>query len=242
MSAFSSLTSSPPPLACNSRWVCLPHPPLPATSPTPRHPSPASADAVWNGFSVRLPSLLATRMPGSVRALGYSACFWPPWNAWGVAQLYRSSRCLVPGAYAVHLWETKVWASLLSTLTPDRLATDHTCFSRAALAVLNGSFDYSPAQLRPAERAEEAVDVSLSRPLLDLLLDGPPGGPLSPEGASDEGLWREAVPRSGGSGAGGNGGCVDTAGAVACRTWAELGECEKNVAFMRERCHRACGC
>jgi hypothetical protein len=186
-------------------------------------------------------------MPGAVHALGYTDCFWPPWNPWGVAQLYRSSRCLVPGAYAVHLWETKVWAPLLSTLTPQHLAIDQTCFGRMARAVLDGSFDFSAAQLRPTERTEEAIDVSLSRPLLDLLLDGAPGVASSAQGASATGAsggdtGQEPLPRGVGAEGKGISGCVDTAGAVACRTWAELGECERNAAFMFERCRRACGC
>ncbi|EOD17055.1 hypothetical protein EMIHUDRAFT_244523 [Emiliania huxleyi CCMP1516] len=72
----------------------------------------AFSDAVWNGFSVRLPSRLAaaapSSAPSSVRVLAYGAFYWPPWNPWGVAQLYRSERCLLRGGYAVHLWETKL--------------------------------------------------------------------------------------------------------------------------------------
>ena len=30
------------------------------------------------------------------------------WTPWGIAQLYRTPRCLLPNASAVHLWETKV--------------------------------------------------------------------------------------------------------------------------------------
>lgn len=96
-------------------------PTLPLTSPQPpptrprraRPPSPrydeyrSFSDAVWNEFSVRLPSRLAADHPGSVRQLGYGAFYWPPWNTWGIAQLYRSGRCLLPEAFAVHLWETK---------------------------------------------------------------------------------------------------------------------------------------
>jgi hypothetical protein len=84
--------------------------------------------------------------------------------------------------------------------------------------------------------------VPLSRPLLDLLLHRAPNGPALAEGELGGGTGQELMPHSGGGAVGGVGRCVDTAGAVACRTWAELGECEDNAAFMRERCHRACGC
>ena len=72
------------------------------------------SDAVWNGFSVRLPMELAIDFPGTIRLLNYTSFYWPPWNPWGIAQLYRTRRCLVPGAYAVHLWETKMCALALS--------------------------------------------------------------------------------------------------------------------------------
>ena len=52
-----------------------------------------------------------------------------------MAQLYRSERCLLRGAFAVHLWETKVWASLLSTLTPERLETEVSIYLSIYLSV-----------------------------------------------------------------------------------------------------------
>lgn len=99
---------------------------------------------IWNGFSVRLPMKLAnaeaerTRTsaahaatPGSgVRLLGYTAFYWPPWSPWGVAQLYRTPRCVVPGSHAVHLWETKVWTTLLGSLTPDAVRRRSSCFEK----------------------------------------------------------------------------------------------------------------
>ena len=42
---------------------------------------------------------------------------------------------LPPAArYAVHLWETKVWRSLLSSLSPAKLEAHGSCFAKAALA------------------------------------------------------------------------------------------------------------
>ena len=50
------------------------------------------SDQIWNGFSVRLPMEMAVAHPGSVRLLDYTAFYWPPWNPWGVAQIYRVRR------------------------------------------------------------------------------------------------------------------------------------------------------
>jgi hypothetical protein len=69
------------------------------------------SDAVWNKFSVRLPSQLARAMPDAVHVVGYDTFYWPPWNPWGIAQLYRTARCLMPGAVGVHLWETKMFVT-----------------------------------------------------------------------------------------------------------------------------------
>ena len=68
---------------------------------------------VWNGFSVRLPSLLAMRaeLAPTVHALDYDVFYWPPWNPWGIAQLYRTPTCIMAEQQAVHLWETKVDAN-----------------------------------------------------------------------------------------------------------------------------------
>lgn len=180
----------------------------------------AFSDAVWNGFSVRLPSRLAAAAPSSVRVLAYGAFYWPPWNPWGVAQLYRSERCLLRGGYAVHLWETKVWRSLLSSLSPAKLEAHGSCFAKAALAVLRGTFNYTPATLRPGERAEESLTVSLSRPLAELLLT-PADGAVA-------------------SAAGGGQPCGDDAG-EACAGWAGAGECSRNPGFMERSCRRSCG-
>ena len=66
------------------------------------------SDAVWNGFSLRLPFELAQQMPDAVHTVGYSKFYWPPWNPWGIAQLYRTPTCILAEQLAVHLWETKV--------------------------------------------------------------------------------------------------------------------------------------
>ena len=72
-------------------------------------------------FSVRLPMELAIAKPGLIALLDYTSFYWPPWNPWGVAQLYRSSRCMMPNSMGVHLWETKMWARYL---TPHRTASE----------------------------------------------------------------------------------------------------------------------
>ena len=210
-------------------------------------PTRLVSDAVWNAFSVRLPLELASRMPGAVHVLSYTDFYWPPWSRWGLSQLYATSRCLLPTAYGVHLWETKMWASLLSSLTPAMLEQEDTCFGAAARAVLSGSFNFSVAHLRLGEMAEESLTVALSRPLLDLLTGQPdssghahsrPEQPLlAEETGRDKADHDERVGRLDE-----RKGCADIAGAVACRTWAELGECQKNPEFMLQSCRRTCGC
>jgi len=175
------------------------------------------SDHVWNGFSVRFPLKLALEMPTAVHVLDYGAFYWPPWNAWGVAQLYRSSRCLLRGATAVHLWETKVWRTLLSELTPEDLHAQTSCFANMARAVLSGSYDFETATLRPGELAEENVAVLHSTSLLTHLLGAPtPRGPVVNLAA-----------------------CENLSGND-CVAWAKAGECEKNPQFMQVSCRRAC--
>lgn len=59
----------------------------------------AFSDVIWNGFSVRLPMELASQLgPSAIRLLDYTAFYWPPWNPWGVAQLYRTPRCMLPSS------------------------------------------------------------------------------------------------------------------------------------------------
>ena len=53
------------------------------------------SDAVWNGFSLRLPFELAQQMPGAVHTLDYTSFYWPPWSPWGIAQLYRTPTCIM---------------------------------------------------------------------------------------------------------------------------------------------------
>jgi len=178
------------------------------------------SDAVWNGFSVRLPSQIALRSDSpSVHVLDYAAFYWPPWNPWGIAQLYRTPTCLLPNAYAVHLWETKVWKTLLSTLSTAQVTAADTCFTRIASAILSDSFDFSSAIIGASERAAEGVTVVSSRPLLSQI------GDFSAYGAPEPLAELPA--------------CLDVAGNL-CRTWADAGECSKNPAFMRAQCARSC--
>ena len=112
---------------------------------------------------------LAVASPGSVHLLDYGAFYWPPWTPWGVAQLYRTPRCILPAAYAVHLWETKMWRSLLGNLRPETLAPRDTCFARLAAAVHNGSFAFGDALLGPDEPADTASTLVSSSSLLQQL-------------------------------------------------------------------------
>ncbi len=59
------------------------------------------SDAVWNGFSLRLPFELAQQMPGAVHTLDYTSFYWPPWSPWGIAQLYRTPTCIMAKQSAV---------------------------------------------------------------------------------------------------------------------------------------------
>jgi hypothetical protein len=120
-----------------------------------------------------LPFQLARRQPpGSVRVLDYSSFYWPPWSDWGLAQLYRTGRCLLPGSSAVHLWETKMWRSLLGHLAPHDVERGASCFARSMAAVLGGSYDFSSARLEPGELAEEEIVSVSSRPLSVVALGG----------------------------------------------------------------------
>ena len=192
------------------------------------------SDAVWNGFSVRLPMEMAIAKPGSVNLLPYTALYWPPWNPWGVAQIYRSARCMMPESIGLHLWETKMWASLLSKLQPEAVRKRDTCFTRLAAAVLDGSFDFSSATLGVQEPAEVVDTVVRERDLAALLDEAPFGerdvGPARPAELS---RFQGMV-----SGAADGMVCADLD--ANCGAWAAAGECAKNAAFMREKCLRAC--
>jgi hypothetical protein len=114
----------------------------------------------------------ALKAPERVEALPYTAFYWPPWTPWGIAQLYRSQRCLARDAYAVHLWETKMWGQLLSRLEPPMLRAPSTCFAHLAAAVFNGSYDFSLATLHEGGQgglSDEDTRVLMSSPLGDFL-------------------------------------------------------------------------
>jgi len=187
------------------------------------------SDAVWNGFSVRLPMELAIAQPGAIALLDYTAVYWPPWNPWGVAQLYRTPRCMLPQSVGVHLWETKMWASLLSRLTPEMVNQRDTCFARLAAAVLDGSFDFRSAILDESMPAETA-DVVIVQTDLAALLESAPAGEVLP-------LPPTLSRFRGGSLAGGSG-CENLD--ARCKGWAAQGMCETNAAFMQPHCRSAC--
>ena len=180
------------------------------------------SDAVWNGFSLRLPFELRLAEPSSVRTVDYASFYWPPWNPWGIAQLYRTERCILPTSSAVHLWETKVWKTLLHALSPSSLSdlARGTCFGRLGQAIHDSTFDFSAARLQNGNPSHEDVKRTYSASLLDIWGSAP----------------IQTVPAGG---APGGGGCGDDD--AQCATWALNGECTKNAAFMHEKCRKACG-
>ena len=135
---------------------------------------------VWNGFSVRLPSLLAMRaeLAPTVHALDYDVFYWPPWNPWGIAQLYRTPKCVMHESMGVHLWETKMWKSLLSNLTPDLVRKRDSCFASLAAAVLDSSFEFGAATLAEGQTADEDDSLIQSTDLSQLLAVAPTPGLL----------------------------------------------------------------
>ena len=176
-------------------------------------------------------------MPSQVRLLEYDAFYWPPWNPWGIAQLYRTPRCLMPSSYAVHLWETKMWASLLGKLQPATVASRATCFTRIASAVLEGHFNISDAVVPQGSRADVETTLVYSRPLVDEFH------------AADTSMWRSApqplpaslAPFRGAQAERGRAAepaCADELDE--CVKWAESGECTTNPSFMLVRCKRSC--
>ena len=183
------------------------------------------SDAVWNGFSLRLPFELAQQMPDSVHTVDYAKFYWPPWNPWGIAQLYRTQTCILPEQQAVHLWETKVWASLLGKLTPEMVRERSTCFTRLAAAIMDDSYDFGAARLAPNVLAHRNDPLLFSSSLLSRLLN--PAPPPAPAAAA------AALPRA-------SAGCADDAGA-ACHGWAAKGECIRNAGFMSTSCRLTCG-
>jgi len=188
------------------------------------------SDAVWNGFSLRLPFELAQQMPESVHTVDYAKFYWPPWNPWGIAQLYRTQTCIMAEQQAVHLWETKVWQSLLGKLTPEMVREGGTCFTRLAAAIMDDTYDFSAARVAPNQLAHRNDTVVFSTSLLSRLLNPAPPSPPAAGGAGAA----AALPRASAS-------CVNNAGA-ACIDWAANGECAKNPGFMSTACHLACGC
>jgi hypothetical protein len=188
------------------------------------------SDAVWNGFSVRLPMEFAISRPDLVRTLDYTAFYWPPWNPWGVAQLYRTPRCLMSGQHAVHLWETKMWASLLSGLEPAHLDSNGSCFARLASAVHEGTFLFGTATVAEGQRMDEndhlihsaslAAQLEVTPPLERRLASTPDA--LPPQLRPFLRKCEDALPDK-------------------CAAWAKAGECARNAEYMREQCAKACG-
>ena len=188
------------------------------------------SDQIWNGFSVRLPMEMAVAHPGSVRLLDYTAFYWPPWNLWGVAQIYRAQRCILHGSYGVHLWETKMWASLLGKLTPADVQKGDSCFARLASAVLDGSYNFGPATLEPGAPAETVDRVLAQRDLASQLAHAPAGGEDAPRERPAQLASFQYVA--------GASDCRDRESM--CGLWATSGECGRNAAFMRDACRKAC--
>ncbi|KAL1527708.1 hypothetical protein AB1Y20_009093 [Prymnesium parvum] len=190
------------------------------------------SDRIWNEFSVRLPSRIAAEHSLGVDQLGvleYDSLYWPPWNAWGLAQLYRTPRCMLEHARAVHLWETKMWRALLGGLTPSRVEKQDSCFLRLAAAVLSDSFNFSAAMLVPPQTAstEEHLLYSVS-----LLEQWSPDEAGKLRGMSNPSAEVRISPPD-------RAGCVDEAGEL-CESWARAGECSRNPAYMQNQCKRSC--
>ena len=194
------------------------------------------SDGIWNGFSVRLPMDLAVERPGSVVLLNYTSLYWPPWNPWGVAQLYRTPRCLMPGSIGVHLWETKMWRALLSKLTAELVNRRDTCFARIAAAVLDGSYNFQPATLE-ADQPAETTDTILSQVDLSAILQAEHFGESTTTPLPS--LPSELQRFKGGIAGAQGPGCEDRD--PTCPAQAAAGECERNAALMHVRCQHACG-
>lgn len=179
---------------------------------------------------------MAIAKPGSVRLLDYTALYWPPWNPWGVAQIYRAPRCMLPQSIGLHLWETKMWSSLLGRLQPEAVRKRDTCFMRLAAAVLDDTYDFSSATLRDDEPAEVIDTLVREHTLADLLDDAPTGeSDVGPARPAELAKFRRGAPDGGG---GSDGGCADLDDS--CGGWAAAGECAKNAPFMQEKCRQAC--
>lgn len=185
------------------------------------------SDKIWNNFSLRLPMQLRIQRGFGeqyLSVLEHDSLYWPPWNAWGLAQMYRSGRCMMPHARAVHLWETKMWASLLSKLTVEDIKRADTCFTRLAAAVLDGSFAFAPALIEPGESADTEQRVLYSSSLLDLWSPAERAAlPVNPS------FPQHLITST----------CTDLAGSE-CAGWATSGECERNTQFMNVQCTKAC--
>ena len=199
------------------------------------------SDQVWNGFSVRLPMEMAIAKPGSVKLLPYTAFYWPPWNPWGVAQIYRAKRCILPDSLGLHLWETKMWASLLGKLQPEVINKRDTCFSRLAASVLDGSYDFSSATLSEEQPAETADQVIATHDLASLLSAETSHEASERIPGKPQALYhfRQGQPSTGSAAGGVGAACEDRD--ASCPQWAASGECTKNPGFMLPTCRKSCG-
>ena len=122
------------------------------------------SDRIWNGFSVRLPMELAVEFLQGA-APSTTPLYWPPWNPWGVAQIYRSRRCLMPHSFAVHLWETEDVGALSSPWS--LLARRKTCSRRSGTPSTMESYDFSAAVLEEGTAADETDMILMEAPLLE---------------------------------------------------------------------------
>ena len=90
----------------------------------------AGHDNYWDEMSSLYPAHLARLHPDWIHVADYRAFHYPTWEPADLELLFRGAGDAFPGAYAHHLWESESGAEYLSEITPDRLRTSNTNFSR----------------------------------------------------------------------------------------------------------------
>ncbi len=68
-------------------------------------------DEFWSEHSVKIPYLLAEKIPDSITVLPETAFFYPDYSDAGLKSMFIDTHSF-PDAYAFHLWETLSWGAL----------------------------------------------------------------------------------------------------------------------------------
>lgn len=68
-------------------------------------------DEFWSEHSVKIPSLLAEKLPDLITVLPDTAFFYPDYSASGLESMFINTQSF-PDAYAFHLWESLSWGAL----------------------------------------------------------------------------------------------------------------------------------